>query len=104
LETFRSGFYFIWASIAQGSGELIWWPYFATKYSVALIGLILPASIFQFFINQEVSRYTALTGEGIWQGFKRVNKFYTIFCFCWLLFVFCGLGVILRPEELPFTV
>jgi len=72
---------FIWASVAQGSGELIWWPYFAAKYGVALIGLILPASVFQFFINQEVVRYTALTGEGIWSGFKRVNRFYTIFLF-----------------------
>lgn len=81
---------FIWASVAQGSGELIWWPYFAAKYGVALIGLILPASIFQFFVNQEVSRYTAMTGEGIWSGFKRVNKLYSIFlfllafvCFLW---------------------
>lgn len=81
---------FVWASIAQGSGELIWWPYFAAKYGTALIGLILPASIFQFFVNQEVTRYTALTGEGIWQGFKRVSRIYTIFlfllafvCFLW---------------------
>lgn len=81
---------FIWASVAQGSGELIWWPYFAAKYGVALIGLILPASLLQFFVNQEVSRYTALTGEGIWSGFKRVSKLYSIFlfilafvCFLW---------------------
>jgi len=81
---------FIWASVAQGSGELIWWPYFTAKYGVALIGLILPASLSQFFVNQEISRYTALTGEGIWSGFKRVSKLYSIFlfilafvCFLW---------------------
>lgn len=81
---------FIWASVAQGSGELIWWPYFAAKYGTALIGLILPACFFQYFVNQEVARYTALTGEGIWSGFKRVNKVFTIFlfllafvCFLW---------------------
>lgn len=81
---------FIWASIAQGSGELIWWPYFAAKYGTALIGLILPACLLQFFVNQEISRYTALTGEGIWSGFKRVSKLYSIFlfilafvCFLW---------------------
>lgn len=81
---------FIWASVAQGSGELIWWPYFAAKYGTALIGLILPASLLQFFVNQEVARYTALTGEGIWSGFKRVNRIYSIFlfvlafvCFLW---------------------
>jgi Mn2+/Fe2+ NRAMP family transporter len=81
---------FIWASVAQGSGELIWWPYFAAKYGKALIGLIIPASIFQFFVNQEVARYTLLTGEGIWSGFKRVSRTYSIFlfllafvCFLW---------------------
>jgi len=81
---------FIWASVAQGSGELIWWPYFAAKYGVALIGLLIPASIFQFFVNQEVARYTALTGEGIWSGFKRISRIYSIFlfllafvCFLW---------------------
>jgi len=83
---------FIWASIAQGSGELIWWPYFAAKYGTALIGLILPASIFQFFVNQEVARYTALTGEGIWQGFKRVNKIYTIFLFSLAFICFLWFG------------
>lgn len=81
---------FVWASVAQGSGELIWWPYFAAKYGKALIGLLIPASFFQFFVNQEVVRYTALTGEGIWAGFKKVSKIYTIFlfllafvCFLW---------------------
>jgi len=62
---------FIWASVAQGSGELIWWPYFTAKYGTALIGLILPASLLQFFINQEIARYTALTGEGIWSGVQK---------------------------------
>jgi len=57
---------FVWAAIAQGSGELIWWPYFAAKYGAAFIGLLLPASLIQFFINREVSRYTAITGKGIW--------------------------------------
>ena len=83
---------FIWASVAQGSGELIWWPYFAAKYGTALIGLILPASIFQFFVNQEVARYTALTGEGIWQGFKRVSKTYTIFLFLLAFICFLWFG------------
>jgi len=81
---------FVWAAVAQGSGELIWWPYFASKYGLALVGLLLPASFFQFFVNQEVARYTALTGEGIWSGFKKVSRAYTFFlfilafvCFLW---------------------
>ncbi len=65
---------FIWASVAQGSGELIWWPYFAARYGLAFVGLLLPAALIQFFVNREVSRYTALTGEGVWQGFTRLGK------------------------------
>lgn len=83
---------FIWAAVAQGSGELIWWPYFAAKYGVAFIGLLLPASFFQFFVNQEVARYTAMTGEGIWSGFKRVNRVYTIFLFILAFICFLWFG------------
>jgi len=83
---------FIWASVAQGSGELIWWPYFAAKYGVALIGIILPASFFQIFVNQEISRYTALTGEGIWSGFKRAGKLYSLFLFLLAFICFLWFG------------
>lgn len=83
---------FIWASVAQGSGELIWWPYFTAKYGTALIGLILPAALFQFFINQEVARYTALTGEGIWSGFRKVSKIYSLFLFILAFICFLWFG------------
>ena len=65
---------FVWAAIAQGSGELIWWPYFSAKYGLAFVGLLLPASLIQFFVNREVSRYTAITGKGIWSGFIFKNN------------------------------
>jgi hypothetical protein len=83
---------FIWASVAQGSGELIWWPYFAAKYGLALVGLLLPAALIQFFVNREVSRYTALTGEGIWQGFVRANRIYALplFALAFLSFLWFG--------------
>lgn len=69
---------FIWASIAQGSGELIWWPYLAAKYGTALLGILLPAIIIQYFVNQEICRYTALTGEGPWSALGRVGRWYTV--------------------------
>ena len=69
---------FIWASFAQGSGELIWWPYLSAKYGLAFIGLLLPACLIQYFVNAEVIRYTALTGEGIWAGFRRLGSWYSI--------------------------
>jgi len=83
---------FIWASIAQGSGELIWWPYFAAKYGLAFIGLLLPAALIQFFVNREISRYTALTGEGIWQGFVRSSKWFSLglFGLAFLSFLWFG--------------
>lgn len=80
---------FIWASVAQGSGELIWWPYFGAKYGTNFVGLLLPACLIQFFVNAEISRYTALTGEGIWSGFRRVGEWFSIPLF--LLAVVCFL-------------
>lgn len=83
---------FVWAAIAQGSGELIWWPYFAAKYGVAFVGLLLPASLIQFFINREVSRYTAITGKGIWSGFLSLGKLfaYPLFLLCFVNFLWLG--------------
>lgn len=89
---FMIGPAFVWAAIAQGSGELIWWPYFAAKYGVAFIGLLLPASLIQFFVNREVSRYTAITGKGIWHGFLSLGKFfsYPLFFLCFINFLWLG--------------
>ncbi len=83
---------FIWASFAQGSGELIWWPYLAAKYGLSFIGLLLPACLIQFFVNAEVIRYTALTGEGIWAGFKRLGIWYSIplFALCFISLLWFG--------------
>ncbi len=83
---------FVWAAIAQGSGELIWWPYFAAKYGAAFIGLLLPASLIQFFVNREVSRYTAVTGKGIWNGFLSLGKLfaYPLFLLCFINFLWLG--------------
>ena len=83
---------FVWAAIAQGSGELIWWPYFAAKYGLAFVGLLLPASLIQFFINREVSRYTAITGKGIWSGFLSLGWLfaYPLFLLCFVNFLWLG--------------
>lgn len=83
---------FVWAAIAQGSGELIWWPYFSAKYGLAFVGLLLPASMIQFFVNREVSRYTAITGKGIWSGFLSLGKYFTypLFLLCFVNFLWLG--------------
>jgi hypothetical protein len=38
----------IFMALAQGSGELIWWPYIIAKYGLAFLFLLLPACLLQF--------------------------------------------------------
>lgn len=61
-------------ALAQGSGELIWWPYLIAKYGLAFLFLLIPACLLQFPINYEIGTYTLLTGETIFQGFIRLNR------------------------------
>jgi hypothetical protein len=64
----------IWMALAQGSGELIWWPYLIAKYGLAFLVLLIPACLLQFPINYSLGSYTILTGETIFQGFIRLNR------------------------------
>ncbi|GAB6142122.1 hypothetical protein JCM14076_28510 [Methylosoma difficile] len=73
----------VWMALAQGSGELIWWPYMVAKYGLAFLCLLLPACLIQYPINLEIGRYTLLTGESVFHGFIRLNRGLGIFL--WLL-------------------
>ena len=64
----------IFMALAQGSGELIFWPYIIAKYGLSFLFLLLPACLLQFPVIYEIGRYTALTGESIFQGFIRLNR------------------------------
>jgi len=66
----------LWAALAQGSGELIWWPYLTAKYGAAFLGILLPASLLQYWINLEICRYTTCTGETPITGFTRIGTWY----------------------------
>lgn len=66
----------IFMALAQGSGELIFWPYIIAKYGLAFLFLLLPACLLQFPIIYEIGRYTLLTGESIFQGFIRLNRYF----------------------------
>jgi len=83
---------FVWAATAQGSGELIWWPYLVARYGGAFLMLLVPAATIQFFVNKEVSRYTAVTGKGIWRGFVSIGKWYSLplFILCFVNFLWFG--------------
>ena len=73
----------VWMALAQGSGELIWWPYMVAKYGLTFLFLLIPACLLQFPLNVEIGRYTLLTGESIFHGFFRLDKRLGIFL--WLL-------------------
>ena len=74
-------------ALAQGSGELIWWPYLIAKYGLAFLFLLIPACLLQYSLIYEIGRYTLLTGESIWQGFLRVSR-----SFCILLWIVMGIS------------
>ena len=64
----------VWMALAQGSGELIWWPYLIAKYGLAFLALLIPACLLQFPLNYAIGSYTMLTGETIFQGFIRLHR------------------------------
>lgn len=64
----------VWMALAQGSGELIWWPYLVAKYGLTFLCLLLPACLLQYPLNVEIGRYTLLTGETIFRGFLRLHR------------------------------
>jgi len=68
----------VWMALAQGSGELIWWPRLVAKYGTGFLFLLLPACLLQFPLNYAIGRYTLLTGESIWQGFIRLNRWFAL--------------------------
>ena len=70
----------LWAALAQGSGELIWWPYLTAKYGAAFLGLLIPASLLQYWLNLEICRYTVITGETPMTGFTSIGRWFAWFC------------------------
>lgn len=73
----------VWMALAQGSGELIWWPYIVAKYGLTFLFLLIPSCMLQYPITVEIGRYTLLTGESIFHGFIRLNRWFGIFL--WIL-------------------
>lgn len=68
----------VWMALAQGSGELIWWPYIVGKYGLGFLFLLVPACLLQVPLNYQIGRYTLLTGESILQGFVRLNRWFAL--------------------------
>lgn len=62
---------FILLGLGLGSGEIILWPFLASRYGLGLIWGALIGITLQFFLNMEIARYTLVTGESIFVGFAR---------------------------------
>src|SRR5262245_60453314 len=73
----------IFMALAQGSGELIWWPYIIAKYGLSFLFLLLPACLLQFPVTYELGSYTVLTVEIIFLGVIRLNRGFAFFL--WIL-------------------
>lgn len=73
----------VWLALAQGSGELIWWPYITAKYGLGFLFLLIPACLIQYPINVEIARYTIMTGETLYQGFVRLSRWFAVLV--WIL-------------------
>jgi hypothetical protein len=74
----------VFMALSQGSGELIWWPYIVGKYGLAFVFFLLPACLLQYPITYGICRYSVLTGESIFRGLFRYNKYLTFAV--WILF------------------
>ncbi len=82
----------VWMALAQGSGELIWWPYIVAKYGLGFLFLLIPACFLQYPLNYHIARYTILTGESIFQGFIRLNRYSALFLWVLMIVSFLWLG------------
>ncbi len=82
----------VWMALAQGSGELIWWPYIVAKYGLTFLFLLIPACLLQYPITREIGRYTLLTGESIFHGFIRLNRWFGIFLWALMTLSFLWFG------------
>jgi len=82
----------VWMALAQGSGELYYWPYFAAKYGALYLCLLIPACVLQWPLNLEIGRYTLLTGESVFVGFTRLSRGFGLFMWVYFAINFLFVG------------
>lgn len=82
----------VWMALAQGSGELIWWPYLVAKYGLGLVFLLVPACLIQFPLTYEIGRYSLFTGETIFSAFKRLSPIFAGLLFILMMVTFLWFG------------
>ena len=82
----------VWLALAQGSGELIWWPYIVAKYGLGFLFLLTPACLLQLPLNYHIGYYTLATGESIFQGFIRLHRWFAIGLWILMILGFAWFG------------
>jgi Mn2+/Fe2+ NRAMP family transporter len=82
----------VWMALAQGSGELVWWPYMVAKYGLTFLCLLVPACLLQYPLNVEIGRYTLVTGESIFHGFIRLGRGFGILLWVLMTLSFLWFG------------
>ncbi|MCC7303966.1 Nramp family divalent metal transporter [bacterium] len=65
-----------------GSGEFILWPYLSVKHGYGILWAAALGIAFQVFLNNEIQRYSIVTGHSAVKGFIKISKYFTV----WLLF------------------
>lgn len=90
----------VWMALAQGSGELVFWPYIIAKYGLGFLCLLVPACLLQYPVMYEIGRYTLLTGESVWQGFIRMNRWVALAMWVLMAVSFMWLGGFVTAGEM----
>lgn len=62
----------ILVGLSIGSGELIMWPVIVAQFGAGMIWAAALGVFTQYWVNQELGRYTLATGESVYTGFARV--------------------------------
>ncbi|NCO39388.1 MAG: hypothetical protein COZ06_34645 [Armatimonadetes bacterium CG_4_10_14_3_um_filter_66_18] len=62
----------ILVGLSIGSGELIMWPVIVATFGAGMIWAAAVGVFTQYWVNQELGRYTLATGESVYTGFARV--------------------------------
>ena len=90
----------VFMALAQGAGELVFWPFLVAKYGLGFLWLLIPACLLQYPVMYEIGRYTLLTGESVWQGFVRLNRWVAIAMWVLMTVSFMWLGGYVTAGEM----
>ena len=68
----------ILVGLSIGSGELIMWPVIVATFGAGMIWAAALGVFSQYWVNQELGRYTLATGESAYIGYSRTWKGFAV--------------------------